>query len=395
VRPEHTRRSHEANKRLAWATGLAFLLHLAAAPVLTTLIPEPGPAPDGPRKVSMVNFSGKTPQIKLPKTKRPAEVQKEEKKKKKKEEEKLADLKGQIVDVPPSPDNTPPDEADYLSEHNTRTERETRSRHRSKDYQNAMNERTTARLTELARPEPANQEASALEIGPETDRKPTEKKQGSQASAFELPRLKQRDRLALKLDPELGHIKNQNETETLQGNSRRLKLAIGNDPQLSEQGTAPKQAPRVADLVPSVGVLARLTGAPSNDHLEDLEDGEGTFLNSREFKFASYFGRMTRGVSQHWDPLTEYRRRDPTGNIYGYRSRVTVLTVNLDDDGNLKNVNVKESCGIDFLDREAVSAFQRAQPFPNPPHGLVEDGKIEFPFGFHVDFSRRGLRLPF
>ena len=63
-----------------------------------------------------------------------------------------------------------------------------------------------ARLTELARPEPANQEATALEVGPESDRKPTEKKQGSQASAFELPRLSQRDRLALKLDPELGRI---------------------------------------------------------------------------------------------------------------------------------------------------------------------------------------------
>ena len=67
----------------------------------------------------------------------------------------------------------------------------------------------------------------------------------------------------------------------------------------------------------------------------------------------------------------------------------------LDDEGNLQNVDVKESSGIDFLDREAMSAFRRAQPFPNPPRGLVEEGQIEFPFGFHVDFSRRGLRLPF
>jgi TonB family protein len=104
---------------------------------------------------------------------------------------------------------------------------------------------------------------------------------------------------------------------------------------------------------------------------------------------------MKRGVSKHWNPITEYRRRDPTGNIYGHRSRVTVLTVRLDIEGNLTEVDVTTSSGIDFLDREAVSAFRRAQPFPNPPSGLIENEQIEFPFGFHVDFSRRGLRLPF
>jgi TonB family protein len=331
------------------------------------------------------------PRVELPKTKR-HESEREKKQKKKEEPEELT---GQVVDVPPTPNDTPPDEARFLSEHNTRAKRETRSRHQSKEYGNAMNERTAARLAQMAQPAPLGEKATALEVGPDSDREPIKKKQGKQASAFELPTLQQRDRLALQFDPHLGSHRNQAETERIQGNSRRLKLAMGDEPQLDESGTAPTQAPRVADLVPSVGVLARISGAPANDHLEDLEEGEGTFLNSREFKYASYFNRMKRGVSKHWNPITEYRRRDPTGNIYGYRSRVTVLTVRLDNEGNLTEVDVTTSSGIEFLDREAVSAFRRAQPFPNPPSGLIENGQIEFPFGFHVDFSRRGLRLPF
>ncbi len=62
MRPEHQRRNRDASRRLAWAIGLAFVVHLAGAPFLAVLIPEPGAPPDGLRKVSMVSFSGKTPQ---------------------------------------------------------------------------------------------------------------------------------------------------------------------------------------------------------------------------------------------------------------------------------------------------------------------------------------------
>ena len=77
---------------------------------------------------------------------------------------------------------------------------------------------------------------------------------------------------------------------------------------------------------------------------------------------------------------------------------MTVLQVALQPDGSLKSVEVSRSSGVDFLDVEAVAAFRRAGPFPNPPRGLVDGdtGLIDFPFGFHIEFSRRSrLRLPF
>ncbi|HVE83290.1 MAG TPA: energy transducer TonB, partial [Myxococcales bacterium] len=80
--------------------------------------------------------------------------------------------------------------------------------------------------------------------------------------------------------------------------------------------------------------------------------------------------------------------RDPTGNIYGGHDRFTLLQVTLDDQGTVKTVQVEKSCGVDFLDLEAVHSFERAQPFPNPPPGLVQsDSTVRFEFGFFIDMS--------
>ena len=69
----------------------------------------------------------------------------------------------------------------------------------------------------------------------------------------------------------------------------------------------------------------------------------------------------------------------------------------LTPEGGLRDIEVTRSSGVDFLDNEAIAAFRRAQPFPNPPQGLIDDssGMIDFPFGFHIEFSRSGLQLPF
>jgi TonB family protein len=81
-------------------------------------------------------------------------------------------------------------------------------------------------------------------------------------------------------------------------------------------------------------------------------------------------------------------RHDPSGNIYGVKDRVTVLRVHLKPDGRVASVEVLNPSGVDFLDDEAVGAFKRAQPFPNPPQQLVEaDGQIHFKFAFIFELS--------
>ncbi len=90
----------------------------------------------------------------------------------------------------------------------------------------------------------------------------------------------------------------------------------------------------------------------------------------------------------HWNPNLPLRRRDPTGTIYSGRDRVTLVSVTLNDKGALEDIRIEKSSGLDFLDMEAVASFQRAQPFPNPPSGLLEhDSKVRFSFGFYMEMG--------
>ena len=147
-------------------------------------------------------------------------------------------------------------------------------------------------------------------------------------------------------------------------------------------GGSPTKTP---NLRPTEDLLERAVGGGSVDHIEDAEGGDFTALNSRKWKYATFFNRMKRQVAQNWHPDQVYIRRDPTGNIYGTRDRLTILSVSLKPNGSVAKIYVAKQSGVDFLDDEAVRAFREAQPFPNPPGGLVDarSNLITFSFGFH------------
>jgi TonB family protein len=154
-------------------------------------------------------------------------------------------------------------------------------------------------------------------------------------------------------------------------------------PKPSQQAGAPPA------LLPSEQQLARAIGSGTQDHLKDIDDGDETSLNAKKWKFASFFNRVKQQVRDHWRPAEEYRRRDPTGSIYGQKDRYTLLRVQLKPDGSLANVALENPSGVEFLDDEAIEAFKQAQPFPNPPKQLVDgdSGLINFRFGFFFELS--------
>ncbi|MCG5053544.1 MAG: TonB family protein [Myxococcales bacterium] len=145
-------------------------------------------------------------------------------------------------------------------------------------------------------------------------------------------------------------------------------------------------------LLPSLDQVAHAIGSGTQDHLDDVDDGAETALNAKKWKFASFFNRVKRQVRDHWRPAEEYRKRDPTFRIYGMRDRFTLLKVELKSDGSLASVGLDTPSGIDFLDDVAVEAFKQAQPFPNPPRQLVEEGSglITFRFGFYFEIGGGG-----
>jgi len=96
-------------------------------------------------------------------------------------------------------------------------------------------------------------------------------------------------------------------------------------------------------------------------------------------------------VASRWEPLSKLRRRDPTGEIYGRRSRRTSLSITLDSKGYVTSVEISKSSGVGFIDNEAVSSFWRTGQFPNPPKGMIKENKIKFNFRFEIGFNKKIL----
>ena len=66
---------------------------------------------------------------------------------------------------------------------------------------------------------------------------------------------------------------------------------------------------------------------------------------------------------------------------------ITSLQVDLDDNGNIVRVHLKGSSGVKELDDAAIESFNNAGPFPNPPKGMVRNGKASIEWGFAVSNS--------
>ncbi|MBL9099821.1 MAG: energy transducer TonB [Myxococcales bacterium] len=148
---------------------------------------------------------------------------------------------------------------------------------------------------------------------------------------------------------------------------------------------------------PSQDMAGDEPGQPGTFEDIDADEGDSNQLNSKRYKYASFFNRVKEQVAQHWKPEAIHATRDPDGSRFGTGVRVTQLLVRLNPDGSLKQVKVGRAADLDFLDEEAIRAMRTAQPFPNPPPGLVdpETGFIDFTFGFIFEVeSGRGRLVP-
>ncbi len=307
--------------------------------------------------------------------------------------EKMPD--GQIVDVAPGNAQVDP-KAKYIAETNNVAQKETRAREQSASYRNAMPQRTAPQKIDGNGTAQAEKTQVSGNNGIGDDDRPL--KEANPKLAMQVPDMKKRQEVSLKNTTTQGPgvaVSNRDEAMELKGNSDKLKLVPGSMNQGEEASAGRVGRAGVINLLPSAAVLDKITGAAPNDHLKDLDEGDGTYLSTREWKYASFFNRVKQSVSQEWSPTDQLRLRDPTGQIYGGRDRYTILTVTLDGTGRLKDAFVDKSSGLDFLDLEAVKAFERAQPFPNPPPGiLATDQTVRFQFGFFLELSGRpGMRL--
>lgn len=300
---------------------------------------------------------------------------------------------GQVVEIPPPPREEVPDNARLLSDYNSKVEKEMVS---------AMNRP----------PQPAMKKSDRRLISPGDDDQGSAKAQqrakSKKASRY-APEV--RDGTASRDGKKPGERVKKATKVKKSTNPSKTKLAEGDGP-FNAGGDKPEEhaAPDPGDgggpvggapepeswraLLPTLGPeeLARKDG--SIDHIDDVDKGAQTFLNTRDYKYAWFFNRVKRGVSQRWRAVDAHRRHDPYGRVHGVRDRRTVVEVTLSSSGHLEDIIVMKDSGVAFLDDAAITAFEEAAPFPNPPDGLKDaDGKIRFRFAFFLEIDSRGLRF--
>jgi TonB family protein len=184
----------------------------------------------------------------------------------------------------------------------------------------------------------------------------------------------------------------QKEAASAPQSERRPESAEGQQAKRSvtEQGADAELMMPVTTRRQRLAQVQGVSGSFSSDsYLPDVsEEAEDTILRSNKYKYADFFYRVKEAVRRHWHPDRVYRQRDPTGRVFGVKDRYTVLRVTIDEAGHLRDLLTTKDSGLGFLDAEALGAFRRAQPFPNPPDGLADElGKIVFQFGFYFEIT--------
>lgn len=126
----------------------------------------------------------------------------------------------------------------------------------------------------------------------------------------------------------------------------------------------------------------------TNDHLKDVEIGAATHLNTREFKYYSYFNRIKKRLRQFWEPKIQEkverlvrRGRRPASMT----SKLTRLVITLNEKGTLTKVQLRTTSGLEDLDDAAIEAFRAAAPFPNPPKDLIKGGLVQIDWSFVLE----------
>jgi len=124
--------------------------------------------------------------------------------------------------------------------------------------------------------------------------------------------------------------------------------------------------------------------AATDDKL-NVDRGERTLLSTREYKFFGYYQRIKDLLRQYWKPNIEHQmaRLWGKGKVLKEDEIVTRVLVLLDENGNITKISKLASSGYIELDEAAVTAFQTAAPFPNPPKAMLdEDGFVRINWDF-------------
>jgi TonB family protein len=127
--------------------------------------------------------------------------------------------------------------------------------------------------------------------------------------------------------------------------------------------------------------------AQNNDFVEDIALGDTTNLNTTENKYYGFYHRIRQRLEQYWGSSIQSKAKHlykAGRRIPASENLITAITVTLDVKGNILDIKIDGTSGIKELDQAAIESFNKAGPFPNPPKGLLVDGRAVIQWGFVV-----------
>ena len=323
--------------------------------------------------------------------------------------QKQALIPGQVVDIgQPADERAPTVPTKYLSEKDSRVVKQTRARETSAFFKNALSKAEKEGKNEKREaPAPVTPQEPPPGL-PEPGKQGGATKPALSAEAAQLPSRERQDRLELQRAAD-GTVRDRKASEAFKGGGKRIAMARPEDEAQKSAVPSPgagdnplsgapggKGRPLNLTLDHPLEVLGPVSGGPMPDDLDGVQEGDETLLNSRSFRYAGFLNRVKETVGRIWVQKVqdEASRRDPSGQTYSYKDRRTVVEFTLDAHGEVKDVRVASSSGVQYLDEVAADAFKKAERFPNPPPGLIgPSGNVTMPFAFTLLAATGGLRL--
>lgn len=125
----------------------------------------------------------------------------------------------------------------------------------------------------------------------------------------------------------------------------------------------------------------------TNDYVEDIPLGDLTNLNTVEYKYYGFYHRIRQRLEQFWGRSIQEKAAELAGQgrrVPASDQLITALVVVLNTKGSIVDIYLKGSSGIKELDDAAIESFNEAGPFPNPPRGMIQNGRVTIEWGFVV-----------
>lgn len=130
------------------------------------------------------------------------------------------------------------------------------------------------------------------------------------------------------------------------------------------------------------------TVSSTNDHVEDVPLGDMTHLNTAEYKYYGFYHRIRQKLEQYWGRSIQEKAEliaKAGRRVASTEEFVTALEITLNHLGEIIAIRLIDTSGVKELDDAAVESFNEAGPFPNPPQGLVKNGRVTIEWGFVVN----------